>query len=294
MRAGALALALFGLVLVGCEEKSQSADPPAPKGDQGPAGLPGPIGAVGPAGPKGDEGPQGPAGPSGPKGDQGPAGLPGPIGAVGPAGPKGDEGPQGPAGPSGPKGDQGPAGLPGSIGAVEPAGPKGDEGSQGPAGPSGPKGDQGPAGLPGPVGAVGPAGPKGDEGPQGPAGPPIGEQGGAAFALRVVIGEKTVACGEDETLVSVVCSSGAPDGAECPTATQTTGLCMRQWRNGPRDQGRAGRQVGRSSGGPAPMRKLQHVSSVGSKPRPRVARTWIHHHSGHALWLQRPFFCSCH
>ena len=35
-------------------------------------------------------------------------------------------------------------------------------------------------------------------------------------ALRVVVGAKTVACGQDETLVSVVCSSGAPDGAVCP------------------------------------------------------------------------------
>ena len=50
--------------------------------------------------------------------------------------------------------------------------------------------------------------------------------GTAAPALRVVTGEKTVACGEDETLISVVCSSGAPDGAGCPSATQTTGVCM--------------------------------------------------------------------
>jgi hypothetical protein len=257
MRAGALILALLSLVLAGCEQ-----------------GSPGPQGQPGAQGPKGDEGQQGPAGPPGPKGDaglQGPAGLPGPVGAVGPAGPKGDEGQQGPAGPPGPKGDaglQGPAGLPGLVGAVGPAGPKGDEGQQGPAGPPGPNGDaglQGPAGLPGPK----------------------GEHGGAAPALRVVVGERIVACGEDETLVSVVCSSGAPDGAGCPAATQTTGL------NGPRDQGRAGRELGRSSVGPASMSKLRHESLVGPRPRARVAPTWLHHHSGHASWLQRRFFCSC-
>jgi hypothetical protein len=32
---------------------------------------------------------------------------------------------------------------------------------------------------------------------------------------------KTVACGEDQTLVSVVCSSGASDGVGYPAATQT-------------------------------------------------------------------------
>jgi hypothetical protein len=43
-----------------------------------------------------------------------------------------------------------------------------------------------------------------------------------------VAGEKTVTCEEGETLVSVVCSEGAPDGAGCPHATQTTGLCVRK------------------------------------------------------------------
>ena len=81
---------------------------------------------------------------------------------------------------------------------------------------------------PGPQGQAGPPGPQGQAGLAGPAGPPgqKGEAGTAAPALRVVTGEKTVACGDDETLVSVVCSSGAPDGAACPSATQTTGVCM--------------------------------------------------------------------
>lgn len=69
----------------------------------------------------------------------------------------------------------------------------------------------------------GPPGAKGDPGPQGPAGPP-GPQGESG--LRVVVGEKTVSCGEGETLVSIVCSSGAPNGLSCPGATETTGLCI--------------------------------------------------------------------
>jgi hypothetical protein len=123
---------------------------------------------------------------------------------AGPAGPKGEAGAQGLAGPPGPKGDFGPPG------------PKGDVGPEGPAGSPGPKGE---------AGAQGPAGPAGPPGPPGVPGPK-GEAGAAAPALRVVTGEKTVACGEDETLISVVCSSGAPDGAGCPSATQTTGVCM--------------------------------------------------------------------
>jgi Collagen triple helix repeat (20 copies) len=105
---------------------------------------------------------------------------------------------------SGPQGPQGQAG------------PPGEKGVAGPVGPAGPNGDQGPQG---------PVGPKGDEGPQGPVGPP----GSAASAgFRVVSGEKTVSCNEDEVLVSVVCSAGAPDGAGCPGASTTTGLCMRK------------------------------------------------------------------
>jgi hypothetical protein len=74
----------------------------------------------------------------------------------------------------------------------------------------GPPGPQGAAGPPGPPG------PKGDVGPQGSAGP----------EMRVVVGEQNVSCGDDETLVSIVCPSGAPNGASCPTAGQTTGLCV--------------------------------------------------------------------
>ena len=91
----------------------------------------------------------------------------------------------------------------------------------------GPPGPQGQAGGPGPAG---PAGPKGDPGPQGPVGPagPKGEQGTPGRELRVVAGDKVVTCGEGETLVSVICSSGAPDGSSCPSATETTGLCLRK------------------------------------------------------------------
>ena len=91
-------------------------------------------------------------------------------------------------------------------------------------------GPQGQAGAPGAQGPVGPAGAQGDPGPQGPVGPPgpQGAQGPAGRGLRVVVGEKTVSCGEDETLVSVVCSAGAPEGPECPSATTTTGLCVRK------------------------------------------------------------------
>jgi hypothetical protein len=83
----------------------------------------------------------------------------------------------------------------------------------GPQGPQGQKGDQGPAG---------PAGPKGDQGPPGPAG-----SAGSA-GLRIVSGERTVSCNDDEVLVSVVCSAGAPDGAGCSAGSTTTGLCMRK------------------------------------------------------------------
>ena len=68
----------------------------------------------------------------------------------------------------------------------------------------------------------GPPGPKGDPGPAGPQ----GEQGVPGSQLHVVVGEKSVACGEGETLVSIICSAGAPDGPNCPTDTQATGLCI--------------------------------------------------------------------
>jgi hypothetical protein len=93
---------------------------------------------------------------------------------------------------------------------------------------SGPQGPQGQAGAPGEkgdAGPTGPMGPKGDQGPPGSMGPP-GPAGITGF--RIVSGEKTVSCNEGEMLVSVVCSAGAPDGAECPAASTTTGLCMRK------------------------------------------------------------------
>jgi hypothetical protein len=105
---------------------------------------------------------------------------------------------------SGPQGPQGQAGPPGE---------KGAKGDQGPPGSTGPKGDQGPPG---------PTGPKGDQGPPGPAG-----SAGSA-GLRIVSGQKTVSCNDDEVLVSVFCSAGAPDGAECSAGITATGLCMRK------------------------------------------------------------------
>lgn len=98
-------------------------------------------------------------------------------------------------------------------------------GPQGPQGQAGPQGQQGAAGPPGPTGPAGPAGPKGDPGPEGPPGP----AGASSPAFRVVTGEqKTVTCGDDEVLVSVVCSAGAPDGPSCAAGTTMTGLCMKK------------------------------------------------------------------
>jgi hypothetical protein len=87
------------------------------------------------------------------------------------------------------------------------------------SGPQGPQGQAGPPGEKGEKGDQGPPGPKGDKGPPGPAG-----SAGSA-GLRIVRGERTVSCNDDEVLVSVVCSAGAPDGAGC-SAGSTTGLCM--------------------------------------------------------------------
>ena len=114
---------------------------------------------------------------------------------------------------SGPQGEQGQAG------------PKGQEGNAGVAGPAGAKGDTGPQGAMGPAG---PQGSKGDSGPQGAIGP-AGPAGPAAMAgLRVVSGERSVACNQDEVLVSIVCSAGTADGTSCPSASTATGLCMRK------------------------------------------------------------------
>ena len=98
----------------------------------------------------------------------------------------------------------------------------GCSGPQGPQGQAGPPGEKGEAGPAGPKGDAGPAGPKGDQGPPGAAG-----SAGSA-GLRIVSGERTVSCNDDEVLVSVVCSAGAPDGAGCSAGGATTGLCMRK------------------------------------------------------------------
>ena len=92
-------------------------------------------------------------------------------------------------------------------------GPKGNLGQQGPQGAMGPAGPQGPKGNSGPQGAIGPAG------PAGPA---------AMAGLRVVTGERSVTCNQDEVLVSIVCSAGTADGTSCPSASTATGLCMRK------------------------------------------------------------------
>jgi collagen triple helix repeat protein len=95
----------------------------------------------------------------------------------------------------------------------------GPQGPQGQAGPPGEKGEAGPAGPAGPKGDAGPAGPPGEKGEAGPAG-----NAGSA-GLRVVSGDKSVSCNDDEVLVSLVCSAGAPDGPQCPAASTATGLC---------------------------------------------------------------------
>jgi hypothetical protein len=102
------------------------------------------------------------------------------------------------------------------VGCEQKPGPPGPQGQAGAPGPQGPEGAVGPPGPPGPPGPVGAAGPKGDPGT------PV------APSLRVVVAEKAVSCGDGETLVAIVCSAGAPDGANCPDATQATGLCVRK------------------------------------------------------------------
>ena len=115
---------------------------------------------------------------------------------------------------SGPQGPQGQAGPPG------PAGPKGEAGAAGLAGPQGPAGSKGEAGAPGPAG---PPGPQGTQGPQGEVGP-AGPAGSSQFRV-VTSSSGPVTCNDDEVLVSVVCSSGAADGAACSTGSSATGLC---------------------------------------------------------------------
>jgi len=94
------------------------------------------------------------------------------------------------------------------------SGPQGPQGQAGPAGPAGPKGE---------AGSPGPAGPPGPQGPQGAAGP-AGSAGSSQFRV-VTSSSGPLACSDNETLVSVVCSSGAPDGATCSAGSTATGLC---------------------------------------------------------------------
>jgi hypothetical protein len=117
---------------------------------------------------------------------------------TGPQGQKGDPGPQGAGGPAGPKGDKGDPGPQGIAGAQ---GPKGDPGPQGPAGPQGQRGE------------------KGDKGDPGTPAPP---------SFRVVTGDSAVACADNEVLVSLMCGSGAADGAKCSSPGTATGLCIRK------------------------------------------------------------------
>ena len=99
------------------------------------------------------------------------------------------------------------------------SGPQGPQGQAGPPGEKGAKGDQGP---PGPKGDQGPPGPKGDQGLPGPAG------SASSVGLRIVSGEGTISCNDNEVLVSVICSTGAADGAKCSAGSTTTGLCVRK------------------------------------------------------------------
>jgi hypothetical protein len=91
-------------------------------------------------------------------------------------------------------------------------------------GPQGLEGQAGPQGERGAVGPTGPMGPKGDPGTQGPPGLRGESSPGSKF--RMVVGDKTVSCNADEVLVSIACSTGAPDGPSCPKASTTRGLCM--------------------------------------------------------------------
>jgi hypothetical protein len=57
----------------------------------------------------------------------------------------------------------------------------------------------------------------------------MGPPGSAGTAgLRIVSGQKSVSCNDDEVLVSLVCSAGAPDGTGCVAGSTATGLCVRK------------------------------------------------------------------
>jgi hypothetical protein len=103
-------------------------------------------------------------------------------------------------------------------GSTRPRGTRRGRGSTRPAGPPGAQGPQGPAGPPRAQGPSGPAGPSGLKAEPGPA-----------QALRAVTGTDTVRCADDETLISLLCASGATDGTKCATlGTAATGVCMRK------------------------------------------------------------------
>ena len=144
------------------------------------------------------------------RGPEGPAGAIGPAGPAGPPGPQGVQGQQGPVGPQGSAGPRGEPGPPGPQGLIGSQGPQGDAGAQGPAGPTGQRGDPGPQGPPGPPGAA------------------ASTTDLATSGLRVLSGRDSAACAEGEILVSLVCSTGVPDGNKCPTGSSVTGLCMRR------------------------------------------------------------------
>ena len=114
-------------------------------------------------------------------------------------------------GSAGPRGEAGP---PGPQGAVGPQGSQGEAGSQGPTGPAGQRGDPGPQGPPGPPGPSGPPGTQAEPSP--------------ASGFRILTGTETIACNETEQLVSLVCSSGAPEGLKCAAGAIATGLCVRR------------------------------------------------------------------
>jgi hypothetical protein len=158
--------------------------------------------------------------PPGPRGADGPPGPPGPAG---PAGPQGAQGQQGPVGPQGPEGPRGEVGPPGPQGAIGPQGAQGEAGGQGPTGPAGERGEPGPMGPPGPPGPAGPSGTAAAGAPAGAQGP-----GSAAPGFRVVTGTESVTCNDTEQLVSLLCSTGAPEGAKCAPGATATGLCVRR------------------------------------------------------------------
>jgi hypothetical protein len=74
------------------------------------------------------------------------------------------------------------------------------------------------------AGCSGPQGPQGAQGAKGDKGDPGQPASGLHF--RVVTGNPSVSCGDDETLVSVVCSVGAPDGSKC--TSDAVGLCVQK------------------------------------------------------------------